>query len=103
MRKKFGFRTFIQSAHPIAHPTRPFDKFRDLKASTSGLWCYLTPSGLTSKRTQKTTTKLAFVYYTEGKTKAYVYLPELERYRIISVEAIHTADEARLTEIPEVA
>lgn len=69
---KLGFKTFIQTSHPIAHPRRPFDIRRDLTPGTPGLFVYLTSTGKLAKRTKTYPTPVSFRCYTADRREAVV-------------------------------
>lgn len=96
---KFGFKTFIQLKHPIAVPKRPFDKKRDLRTDTQGLYIHLTPSNRVSKRTTGPKAKVLFCYY-EDNLHTSVTVVNSETMRVIHnlpIDLLHV-DETQLQE-----
>ena len=104
--KKFGFKTFIQVKHPIAHPRRPFNKVTDLKAGMPGLWVYLTATNLVAKRATAKSSAVTFVEYvnaSDGELLAHIYVHESCRFSYVSLDRLYTKADARPNETQEAA
>lgn len=90
---KYGFKTFVSVTLPRpATPKRPFDKFKDLKASTSGLWAYATTTRKIASRRTERTVPILFVGYIPNSGLAQVIVDHT-RYATVSLDRIFTAEE----------
>lgn len=90
---KYGFKTFIAKAHPIQHPRRPFDKRRDLRRETKGLFVYLTAAGKIAKRSRDHKEPIEFHSYQADKAAAFVWLRKRRKWIWVPLDAIHISDQ----------